>query len=138
MKKTLSVALCLMPVFTMSAYAASSLLPVFIQTKAECIASCTSTHCCSEGRYTTRYNCPDGWTSNLSGTTCERASTTTYSETTHRYTTTNYSTCTPTSESFQVWTCTNYSSSGSGASTTAWTSCCVLNGSGGCNAISLL
>ena len=138
MKKTLSFALCLMPVFTMSAYAVLSgddiLLPIFQQTKSECISTCLNTHCCTEGRTATKTTCPDGWT--LSVGTCVRASTTTYSEEMHRYTTTNYSSCDATTETFEPWTCTNYNSS-TATSTSAWTACCVLQSNGGCKAIIL-
>ena len=104
-------------------------------TKQECIASCSLTHCCTQGKtFITEATCPDGWSAG-GGSTCTRAPTTTYNQTSHRYTTTTYTSCAATTETAIAWECTNYDGM---QTTTLWTGCCVLDKFGtGCTAISV-
>lgn len=103
------------------------------QTQSECIASCAKTHCCTNGETFTKGVCPTGWTYNDASGQCLRTAETTYSESAHRYTTVQYSSCEATTSTEEAWRCVNYSSSSTG-----WTGCCVINSNKTCTTISLM
>ncbi len=133
MKKYLVLCIGCLPVLVGDCFGvlAGGGLPILSgSTKDDCVASCSNTHCCTMGNTFVKVICPDGWWYN--GTECVRESQTTFSESAHRYTTVNYSSCAGTQSVEQAWQCVNYSSQ---SSTQRWADCCVIKTDGSCQSI---
>ena len=133
MKKIFVLCVGMLPMFVEDCFGVAGSLISLNQTQSECIASCAKTHCCTNGETFTKGVCPTGWTYNDASGQCLRTAETTYSESAHRYTTVQYSSCEATTSTEEAWRCVNYSSSSTG-----WTGCCVINSNKTCTTISLM
>ncbi|MBP3316705.1 MAG: hypothetical protein J6L70_03860 [Alphaproteobacteria bacterium] len=133
MKKIFVLCVGMLPMFVDDCFGVAGSLISLNQTKSECIETCAKTHCCTDGKTFTKGVCPTGWTYNDASGQCLRTAETTYSESAHRYTTVQYSSCEATTSTEEAWQCVNYSSSSTG-----WTGCCVINSNKTCTTISLM